>query len=112
MKLAVMRCDGDAEILTLNDPVKVTDGPGQACIHSADGVDHFFRLSDGRYDGYGIGAPDQGWTTEQAMTLNDHFHTGRVIIPVTIRGILASRITKARWFVTWHWNHFMGRPGV
>jgi hypothetical protein len=66
MKIAVTRCDGDMEILILNDPIHIYEGcaGGQSSIHSAEGMDHFFRLSDGRYDGYGMGAPEQGWTQE------------------------------------------------
>jgi hypothetical protein len=111
MKIAVTRCDGDTEILTLTDPVKITDGPGQACIHNANGVDHFFRLSDGRYDGYGIGAPDEGWTQNQAQTISDAFQVERKIIPVSIRYILAARLRKIWWFVRWHFYHALGKEG-
>ncbi len=111
MKLAVTRCDGDTEIIILNDPVQVYEGTAQAHIHSAEGMDHYFRLSDGKYDGYGAGAPEQGWTQEQAKTMLEAMSSQRQIIPLSIRAILKERARKAIWFVRWHWNHFLGTPG-
>jgi len=52
VKLAVTRCDGDTEIIVLRDPVKVYEGTSRAHIQSAEGMDHYFRLSDGHYDGW------------------------------------------------------------
>lgn len=111
MKLAVTRCDGDTEIIILNDPVQVFEGTHQAHIHSAEGMDHYFRLSDGKYDGYGRSAPDQGWTSNQAATYLEQMDSERRIIPVTIRGILWERLKRVRWFLVWRYNHLLGRKG-
>lgn len=111
MKIAVTRCDGDTEILTLNEPLRLVEGLSQAMIHSAEGMDHFFRLSDGKYDGWGAGAPDQEWTEEQEKTMISHISSQRQIILVTIRSILIVRLKKVAWFIRWHWNHFLKTPG-
>lgn len=109
MKIAVTRCDGDTEVLVLNGPVLVYESEFQASIHSAEGMDHFFRSSDGKYDGYGFGAPDQGWTEQQAKTMLAGIQ--RTIIPATIRGILWQRARKAWQNVYWWYGHLMGKPG-
>lgn len=94
MRIAVTRCDGDTEIINLHGTVIISDGPGQARIHCADGTDHFFCLSDGKYDGYGLGAPDEGWTQAQAETMLRSFDSGRQIIHLSVTRILIDRFVR------------------
>jgi len=111
MKLAVTRCDGDTEILILNDPVKVYEGTVQAHIHSAEGMDHYFRLSDGCYDGYSMSAPEQGWTEEQAKTMRDAVQKERLFIPLTLARFCELRLR--RWYRTimYWWGYLLRKPG-
>lgn len=112
MKIAVTRCDGDTEILTLQEPVKLSEAPrGQACLHSAEGLEHFFRVSDGRYDGWGCGAPAQGWTPQQGQTFVEQISGQRQIVPVTIRGIIWQRLRKKWQWIRWWYGHLMREPG-
>lgn len=113
MKIAVIRCDGDIEILVLNEPIRICDGlsGGQSSIHSAEGMDHFFRPSDGRYDGWGTGMPSPGWSEEQASTAIKAIQEARTVIPVTIRGVLMQRVYKLRQYIVWWYGHITGKSG-
>ncbi|HKN69999.1 MAG TPA: hypothetical protein VJX30_03145 [Terriglobales bacterium] len=110
MKLAVTRCDGDTEIIVLRDPVKVYEGTSQAHIQSAEGMDHYFRLSDGHYDGWAWGPPG-GCTQEQAKTYIGAMQRERRIIPVSIRNILKQRLHKVWWSWRCRWGRFTKEPG-
>lgn len=104
MKIAVTRCDGDTEVLVLVEPVQVFEGKHQAHIHSADGTDHYFRLSDGCYDGYGMGVP--GWTPEQANTLREQFESGRRFVPMTFARFCYLKVDKLWRKLRW-WRGYL-----
>jgi hypothetical protein len=71
MKIEVLRCDGNSEILNLLGEVRAKEPYeengkilGQGSLHcEATGMDYFFR-ADGRYDGWGMAmsmeVPDEG----------------------------------------------------
>jgi hypothetical protein len=113
MKLAVTRCDGDTEIIVLNEPVHVSEGcvGGQACIHSADGMDHYFRLSDGCYDGYGMGCPGEGWTEQQAVTLRESLQDQRMLTPLTFRRFCYLKVCKLVRWARWWSGYLQQKPG-
>jgi hypothetical protein len=111
MKIAVTRCDGDTEILILNDPVKVYEGTSQAHIHSAEGMDHYFRLSDGCYDGWGYGCPDCAWTAEQAATYQKQIQSERDFIPLTFARFCSLRLRRWLQSARWWWGYLWQKPG-
>lgn len=113
MKIAVTRCDGDTEILILSEPVKVYEGcvGGQGHIHSADGMDHYFRLSDGCYDGYGCGIPDPGWTAQQAVTLREQINSQRMFVPLTVGRFVELRLRKVWRKARWWYGYTLQLPG-
>ena len=94
MKIAVTRCDGDTEIIVLNEPVQVFEGNTQAHIHSADGMDYYFRKSDGCYDGWSMGFPSEGWTPDQAKTLIESVLSQRAIVPLTLTRFIELKLTR------------------
>ena len=49
LKIQVIRADGNAEVLTLTDPIVVTD----KCITTGTSCQHFFT-DEGIYDGWGM----------------------------------------------------------
>lgn len=111
MKIAVTRCDGDTEVIILSEPVQVYEGTHQAHIHSADGMDHYFRLSDGCYDGYGCGCPAPGWTPEQAMTLRESIQSQRMFVPLTCARFVGLRIRKIWRTARWWYGYLLQKDG-
>lgn len=102
MKIAVTRCDGDTEIIVLNDPVKVYEGSSQAHIHSAEGMDHYFRLSDGCYDGLAMGIPTGSpCTQQQAESYLEALMDQRKIIPLTVQRFCF--LCVRRWYRKLQW---------
>ena len=114
MKIAVVGCDGDTEIITLNGPVEIHEGDVMGYLHSAEGYDHYFYTGKerlGRYDGWGLGAPDQGWTQEQAMTYLRATQSERETISLTFRRFLYFKFRKLRKWVVWWKGYLLQEPG-
>lgn len=109
MKIAVTRSNGDTEIIVLVDPVEVCEGKHQASIHSADGMDHYFRLSDGCYDGWGYGVPS--WTDEQAKTLAQQISESRKVIPLTLSRFISLTIYRYYKKAVWWKGYLLQLPG-
>lgn len=111
MKIAVTRCDGGTEILTLSDPVTINEGRRQAHIHDASGIDHFFRAEDGYYDGWGMGTPGEGWNPAQGQTLIEYVQNARVEVPLTLQRFLWFKVRSIYKWAQFHWNNLWRKPG-
>jgi hypothetical protein len=108
MKLAVTRYDGDTEIIVLTEPVTVTESQYQPHIHSADGMDYYFRR-DGFYDGWGRGCC--GWTGEQAKTLLRSIEEQRKRIPLTTARFLSLKARNLLRTFRWWKGYILQETG-
>ncbi len=57
MRIRVQNAGGRIETITLVPPVTITLGPAQNVISDASGMEHFFGIDDGYYDGWGMAMP-------------------------------------------------------
>jgi len=82
MKIQVVRTDGRVETLELAGALyaKEPEPNGQGSLQLANGMTHFFRATDGAYDGWSVNVSELNLTNDHdALAIIEQIESARVV---------------------------------